>query len=119
MGRDIPVKLFQDIASICELESIVSKKSMRYDSLVEVSAKNISGGEKQRIILARGLLKCANIIILDEALSEVDKDLESKIIKNIKKYFHDKTIIYISHKNQTRNFNHIIDLGERNELLSS
>ena len=119
MGRDVPDNLFQDIASICELESIVSKKSMRYDSLVEVSAKNISGGEKQRIILARGLLKNANIIILDEALSEVDKDLESKIIKNIKKYFHDKTIIYISHKNQTRNFNHIINLGEQNELLSS
>ncbi len=119
MGRDVPDNLFQDVANICELESIVSKKSMRYDSLVEVSAKNISGGEKQRIILARGLLKNANIIILDEALSEVDKDLESKIIKNIKKYFHDKTIIYISHKNQTRNFNHIINLGEKNELLSS
>ena len=119
MGRDVPDNLFQDVANICELESIVSKKSMRYDSLVEVSAKNISGGEKQRIILARGLLKNANIIILDEALSEVDKDLESKIIKNIKKYFHDKTIIYISHKNQTRNFSHIINLGEQNELLSS
>lgn len=119
MGRDVPDNIFQDITNICELESIVSKKSMRYDSLVEVSAKNISGGEKQRIILARGLLKNANIIILDEALSEVDKDLESKIIKNIKKYFHDKTIIYISHKNQTRNFNHIINLGEQNELLSS
>lgn len=119
MGRNVSDNLFQDVASICELESIVSKKSMRYDSLVEVSAKNISGGEKQRIILARGLLKNANIIILDEALSEVDKDLESKIIKNIKKYFHDKTIIYISHKNQTRNFSHIINLGERNELLSS
>ena len=119
MGRDVPDNLFQDIANICELESIVSKKSMRYDSLVEVSAKNISGGEKQRIILARGLLKNVNIIILDEALSEVDKDLESKIIKNINKYFYDKTIIYISHKNQTRNFSHIIDLGEKNELLSS
>ncbi len=119
MGRSVPDKLFQDVANICELESIVSKKSMRYDSLVEVSAKNISGGEKQRIILARGLLKNVNIIILDEALSEVDKDLESKIIKNINKYFYDKTIIYISHKNQTRNFSHIIDLGEKNELLSS
>ena len=65
------------------------------------------------------MLKGANIIILDEALSEVDKDLENKIIKNIKKYFYDKTIIYISHKNQTRNFNHIINLGEKNELLSN
>jgi len=48
---------------------------------------------------------------LDEALSEVDGELESKIIKNIRKYFHDKTIIYISHKNQKNSFEKIIKIG--------
>lgn len=111
IGRDISEDLFNNICKICEVDNIVHKKGMRYESLIEPTSKNISGGEKQRIILARGLLKESNIIILDEALSEVDYDLECKIIKNIKNYFKDKTIIYISHKNQINNFDKVIDLG--------
>lgn len=96
------------ISKICELESIVSKKGMRFHSLVDNNTKNLSGGEKQRIILARGLLKKSNILIIDEALSEVDNDLERKIIKNILEYFYDKTIIYISHKSQEDLFNKVL-----------
>lgn len=117
IGREIDNNYFENICRICELESIVSKKSFRYDSLIEASHQNISGGEKQRIILARGLMKNVNIIILDEALSEVDSKLETKIIKNIRSFFKDKTIIYISHKNQTKNFENIINIGEKNGLL--
>ncbi len=109
--RNVEEKFFRDICRICEIESIVSKKGLRYDSLVESASQNISGGEKQRIILARGLLKKANIIILDEALSEVDKRLEMRIMKNILRYFKDKTIIYISHKNQNKLFSNIIEVG--------
>ena len=117
IDREVDDKLFKDICKICRINEIVNKKNMRYDSLIESSSKNISGGEKQRIILARGLLKNANIIILDEALSEVDKKLESEIIKDLRKYFNLKTIIYISHKNQINNFECILDLGEHNELF--
>ena len=117
MMRNVSDQEFYDVCNICEIEDIVKKKSLRYDSLIENETLNLSGGERQRIILARGLLKKASIIILDEALSEVDKKLEVKIIKNIRKYFHDKTIIYISHKNQNRSFTNIIDLDEAYELL--
>lgn len=115
--REVGDELFDEICRICELDDIVNKKGMRYDSLIEPSSKNISGGEKQRIILARGLLKNANIIILDEALSEVDSKLESKIIKNIKEHLKNKTVIYISHKNQSKNFDNIIDIGVQNGIL--
>ena len=118
-NRDIANNYFLDICKICEIEDIVSKKGLRYESLVEPASKNISGGERQRIILARGLLKNANIIILDEALSEVDKKLESKIIKNIKTYFKNKTIIYISHKNQKRLFENIIEVEDSNGLFKN
>jgi len=47
----------------------------------------------------------------------VDSKLESKIIKNIRKYFNDKTIIYISHKNQVKNFDNVIDIGVLNGIF--
>lgn len=112
IDRNIDDKLFFEICKICKIDEIVSKKTLRYDSLIEPSSKNISGGEKQRIILARGLLKQANIIILDEALSEVDFVLEKKLINNIREFLKSKTLIYISHKNQTKSFKNIINIGE-------
>ena len=116
-GRNVGKKLFNKICDICKIEDIVKNKRLRYESLIEPSISNLSGGEKQRIILARGLLKRSNIIILDEALSEVDKETESLIIKSIRKHFKDKTIIYISHKNQKDNFEKIIEMEKINGLL--
>lgn len=112
--RDIPIEKFNKICEICNINEIINKKGMRYNSLITPTT-NISGGEKQRIILARGLLKEANIIILDEALSEVDFKSEDNILKNIILYFKNKTIIYISHKNQNNVIKKIINIGENNE----
>lgn len=119
IGRNITDNLFNDICQICHIEDIIKKKPLRYNSLIDPMSKNLSGGEKQRIILARGLLKASDIIIIDEALSEVDDELEKKIISNILDYFRDKTIIYISHKDQSAYFNKTIDLGAKHEKLLS
>lgn len=116
-GRNIDEELFFKVCKLCKVDSLVEKKKLRYNSLIEPSLSNLSGGEVQRIILARGLLKNANIIILDEALEEVDKNTEVEIIKNIREYYKDKTIIYISHKNQSLCFENIITLGDKNGLL--
>ena len=117
IGRKIDGDLFNKVCEICKIDEIVNKKKMRYDALIEPSLNNLSGGERQRIILARGLLKNSNIIILDEALSEVHKELEDEIIKNIRLFYRNRTIIYISHKNQRNNFEEIIELGGNNGLL--
>ena len=66
--------------------------------LIEENGFNLSGGEKQRIVLARALLKNFEILIIDEGLSQVDVNLERKILKNIFSAFKDKTIIMISHR---------------------
>ena len=117
INRDIDLEYFYKICNICEVEEIVAKKPMRYESIISDNAENISGGEKQRIILARALLKKANIIVLDEALSEVDQTLEAKIIKNIKRELKDKTIIYITHKKHRNNlFDKVIFIGGPYEL---
>ena len=68
--------------------------------MIEDNGFNISGGEKQKIILARSLLKDSNYIILDEALSEVDINEEKQILNKIFDVYKENTIIYISHKKE-------------------
>ncbi len=112
LERDILEKEYLEILRICEIEAIVAKKPLRYETFLSKDSINISGGEKQRIILARALLNNFQILVLDEALSEVNSDLEIKIIKNIKEYFKDKIIIYVSHKKHDRYFDKVYDFGE-------
>ena len=86
-----------DVTKICCLDKIIDC-NLGYNMLIEENGFNLSGGEKQRIMLARSLLKKFNILIIDEGLSQVDVNMERKILKNIFKYFKDKTIIVISHR---------------------
>ena len=111
LDREIDSKRFTQICNICGIEQIVFKKALRYETSINNDSTNISGGEAQRIILARAILNDFEILILDEALSEVDYQTERKIIKNLKHYFPSKTIIYITHKNHDQLFDRVIDLG--------
>lgn len=116
MNRDKDFELFNKVCNICAVDKIVSKRPLRYESMICSEGANISGGEAQRIILARALLKPFKILILDEALSEVDKTQEKNILMNIKKYFKDKTIIYITHKKHLNIFDQVIKIGGSNAL---
>lgn len=117
--RNVNDEDFEKVVSICRIESIVEKRPNRYDSVVNAMQNNLSGGELQRIILARALLKQAKILILDEALSEVNFDLELDIIEDIKKYYPNNTLIYVSHKDVSCKFTKILDMGELNGNLIS
>ena len=106
--RNIDEKEFNTICKICEIDKIIEKKFDRFDNIICESSDNISGGEKQRISLARGLINSGKILILDESLSEVNKDMEERILKKIFKHFYDRTIIYVSHKNYQNIFDKVI-----------
>lgn len=108
--RSVSDEDFEKVVRICKLESIVEKRPNRYDSIINAMQNNLSGGELQRIILARALLKQAKILILDEALSEVNFDLELDIIEDIKKYYPTNTLIYVSHKDVSCKFTKILDM---------
>lgn len=109
LHREVSEEKYKEIVELCEIESIVEKKALRYETFLTKDSINISGGEKQRIILARALLNDFQVLILDEALSEVNHDLEISIIKKLKKYFKDKTIIYVSHKKHDKYFDKVYD----------
>ena len=82
---------------MCFVDKIIDS-NLGYNMMIEENGFNLSGGEKQRIFLARTLLKKFNILIIDEGLSQVDVNMERKILKNIFDKFKDKTIIFISHR---------------------
>ena len=96
--EDLDQERFQLVSEICDLESIIAQKPLRYETMIYTNLKFLSGGEAQRIKLARALYKEASIYIFDEALSEVDEKTEEQILMNMKSKLIDKTVIYVSHK---------------------
>ena len=99
------------VGEIVLLDEIVSKDNLGYNRLVEENGFNFSGGERQRIVLARTLLKDSDIYIFDEALSQIDIERERKILKNLFKYLKNKTVIIISHRfNNSDLFNRVVKL---------
>lgn len=110
-NRTISEAEYEKIIKICNVDKLRDSKYFRNDFMIEDNGFNISGGERQKIVLARTLLKNANYILLDEALSEVGVNEEKEIIRNIFNYFKEKTIIYISHKKE------IIDIFESKYYL--
>ncbi len=91
---------YENIINICHVNKIRDSKPLRNNFIIEDNGFNISGGERQKIILARALLKKSNYIILDEALSEVGFNEEKDILNKIINFYKNKTIIYISHKKE-------------------
>jgi ABC-type multidrug transport system fused ATPase/permease subunit len=70
----------------------------RFDSLIGDRGAGLSGGEQQRIAIARAILKDADVIILDEATSALDSDSEKNILEHLCHLYSEKTMIVISHR---------------------
>ncbi len=90
-----------------------------FDTLVEEGGSSLSGGEKQRISIARAILKDAPIVLLDEATASVDPDNEKYIQQAITELIRNKTLIVIAHK--LRTIKHasqivVLDKGEITEI---
>ena len=97
-----------------------------FQTVVGKGGTTLSGGEKQRISIARAMLKNAPIIILDEATSSVDPENEDELQRAIEALTHDKTIIMIAHRLKTvrsadqiivLNHAHIVQRGTHAELV--
>lgn len=84
-----------------------------YDTLLGSSSRSLSGGEKQRISIARAILADPKILILDEATSAVDTETELAIQKSLERLEKGRTVLSIAHRLSTlRNATHLIVLDE-------
>lgn len=104
------IKVAKENATRQEVEEAAKKASIHdfimslpkgYDTMLAELGDSISGGERQRIGLARAFLHNGNIILLDEPTSNIDSLNESVILNSIKKESDGKTIILVSHRKST------------------
>ncbi len=114
-------------AKVAEIyDEIMSFKDGFYTQIGERGV-SLSGGQRQRIAIARAVVKNPDILIMDDALSQVDTQKEVKIINNILQIFEGKTVILVSHKISTLkscdkiliiDHGSIIDEGTHEDLIS-
>lgn len=105
-------KINEKVLNMSEISEMVENKKDKLNHSLTTGGGNLSGGEKQRIALARALYTDADILILDEFTSALDNETEEKIVKNIEKLRDDgKIVIIITHRKRPLSItNKIIDL---------
>ncbi|MDD2504725.1 MAG: cysteine peptidase family C39 domain-containing protein [Bacilli bacterium] len=114
LGKKYDAKKILLISKVLLLDKLINSKLNGVNFTI-TNLSNLSGGEKQKIILARALYNDFNILLLDESLNEIAKDERKLILKNLFKHYKLKTIIYISHHKDNLNYDQIIDLTARKE----
>jgi len=103
---NITMSLDQDVCDVERYKIVCKTSCLPYQStdfrkhqgiLIAEDGRNISGGERQRLLLARALYQIKDIIFLDESFSALDVELRHKILVNLIENFQHTTVLYISH----------------------
>lgn len=97
MYKNVKKKELDKVLKITLLDKVLKDRNISLDYILEENGHNLSGGERQKVLLARTLLRNTDFIILDETMNEIDIESERRIIENIKTEY-DKTLILISHR---------------------
>ncbi len=121
----------EDIEKATELsfaKDFIEKLPKKYDTIIGENGVTLSGGEKQRLSIARAMLKKSKIVLLDEATSSLDSETENKIQEAINYLTKDRTTLVIAHRlstilNSNKIFvveqGEIIDQGKHEDLIKN
>ena len=116
-----------EVAKMAQAHDFINELPLRYETRLEENGANFSGGQRQRLAIARAMLKKPDILILDEATSNLDTITEQSLDKTIRKFTKDITTIFIAHrlstiKNCDRIFvmdkGRIVEEGTHKELIA-
>lgn len=116
----------KEAAKAADAHDFIKRLPMQYNTFLEEAGNGLSGGEKQRIALARAFLKKSNFYILDESTSNLDFATENIIFDMIYNKFKSKTMLIIAHRLSTikncdkiivMDKGHVVEEGSHEELL--
>ena len=102
LNQNISYEKYLEIIKLTGVDKIIDRSILKDDMMLDNNASNLSGGEKQRIILARALVKNSDIYLFDESFSAIDVKNERILLKNVFEYLKNKTVIVISHRFNNR-----------------
>ncbi|HDS11412.1 MAG TPA: ABC transporter ATP-binding protein, partial [Candidatus Wirthbacteria bacterium] len=91
----------QKAAEIAQAEEFIKLMPQKYASPIAQGGANVSGGQRQRLAIARALVKDADILIFDDSFSALDFQTDSNLRADLKKHLHDKTILIVAQRINT------------------
>ena len=128
-GReDAGMEEIEQAAKTAQAEEFILSRPEKYNTPIAQGGTNVSGGQKQRLAIARALVKKAPIYILDDSFSALDFKTDSALRKALKKYTGDSTVIIVAQRISTimhadriivLDEGRIVGSGTHNELLDT
>jgi subfamily B ATP-binding cassette protein MsbA len=100
-NRDVPEDEFQRVCEIAQVTEFLNGLPNGYDTVLGDEGVRLSGGQRQRVSIARALLKDADLLVLDEATSDLDTGLEEKVHHAIEEMERDYAMLVIAHRLST------------------
>ena len=98
LGHDYPVDSIDQVCKMANIKNWIDSLPEGINTYLGNSADELSGGQAQRIAIARAMCKNADILLLDEPTSALDKDTTASVLESIKEFSKDKTVIHVTHQ---------------------
>ena len=108
----------KDVAKLAFIDDVVTALPSGYQSVLGIGGSSLSGGESQRLAIARALYSNPSVIVLDEPTSALDPTLSQKILHGLCSLASDKTVIAVTHSWESLGFFDKIILMERGRLTA-
>ena len=127
-GKEKTDKLIQEAIKVAQAEEFVLKMDEKYDTHIAQGGTNVSGGQKQRLSIARALAKKPKIFIFDDSFSALDLKTDAKLRKELKSKTKDATVLIVAQRISTilhadqivvLDEGKVVGIGTHNELMKN